>query len=236
MSLCGLWLDASSGQGVAAHAVVGDYEPLEEIRTAAQDYVRTQLPRDAQASDVAGVALDERLRLAHCGQALRVIATAAGSAQVGQGHVTVGVSCSGPVHWTVYVPVTIETSVSVLVLRHAAARDSRLTPADVTIESRRMSGLGGAVLSSPEELAGRTLLRSLAAGTTLGIDMFSADLVVRSGQDVTLVAASGGIEVRAAGRALEDAAAGARVKVQNLSSLRVVQGFAESRQIVRIAQ
>jgi flagella basal body P-ring formation protein FlgA len=66
--------------------------------------------------------------------------------------------------------------------------------------------------------------------------MFKADLVIQHGQEVTLVAAAGGFEVRARGRALADAASGARVKVQNLSSMKVVEGVVDGPDLVRVAE
>jgi flagella basal body P-ring formation protein FlgA len=66
--------------------------------------------------------------------------------------------------------------------------------------------------------------------------MFKADLVIQHGQEVTLVAAAGGIEVRATGRALADGASGSRVKVQNLSSMKVVEGVVEGPDLVRVSE
>jgi flagella basal body P-ring formation protein FlgA len=59
--------------------------------------------------------------------------------------------------------------------------------------------------------------------------------VVHRGQQVTLVAGGADIEIRAIGRALMDAPAGARVQVQNLSSMTVVEGVVESADVVRVA-
>jgi flagella basal body P-ring formation protein FlgA len=148
----------------------------------------------------------------------------------------VGVACAGPVQWTVYVPVTVESRISVLILKHPADRDARLTADDVTVESRKVSGAGTAYLTDLTDLHGRVVRRPLPVGTTLAVDMFTPDLVVRHGQDVTLVAAAGGIEVRAAGRALADAPGGARLKVQNLSSMKVVEGVVEGPDLVRVSQ
>jgi flagella basal body P-ring formation protein FlgA len=93
-----------------------------------------------------------------------------------------------------------------------------------------------AFLTDVGDLQGRSVQRPLPMGTTLSMDMFKADLVIQHGQEVTLVAAAGGIEVRATGRALADAASGARLKVQNLSSLRVVEGVAEGPGLVRVSE
>ena len=141
-----------------------------------------------------------------------------------------------PVRWTVYVTVTVESQISVLVLKHPVARDARLTSDDVTVEPRKVTGLTTVFLTDVSDLHGRTAQRPLAMGTTLTMDMFKADLVIQHGQEVTLVAAAGGIEVRATGRALADAASGARVKVQNLSSMKVVEGVVDGPDLVRVAE
>ena len=62
----------------------------------------------------------------------------------------------------------------------------------------------------------------------------AADLVVKRGQQVTLLASVGGLEVRAAGLAMNDAPAAGRVKVQNLSSNRIVEGVVETADVIRI--
>ena len=107
-----------------------------------------------------------------------------------QARSTVGITCAGPVHWTVYVPVTVESKIDVLVLTHAVNRDARLTAADVTVETRNTAGPGNAYLTKPTELGGRTVRRPLAAGTTLSVDMFTPDMIVRRGQQVTLLSSA----------------------------------------------
>jgi flagellar basal body P-ring formation protein FlgA len=208
-------------------------EPLGAIRAAAVSYIRSQLPPNSGVTQIAAGELDNRLRLTRCATAPRVESAAASSASLARS--TVGVSCAGPVRWTVYVPVTVVRRVPVLVLRHAVARDSHLNAADVTVETRTLTGLGAAFLGSPAELGGRRVERTLPAGTPLTVDMFEPDLIVRRGQDVMLVVQANGIEVRAAGRALQDAAAGGRLKVVNLSSEKVIEGVAESSDVVRVA-
>jgi flagellar basal body P-ring formation protein FlgA len=177
--------------------------------------------------------LDSRLRLAECAGPLSATLPAGMTLQARS---TIGVTCPGPVHWTVYVPVVVESRINVLVLKHAVARDAKLTAADVAVESRKVAGPGAAYLNAATDLNGRIVKRPLAAGTTLSADMFTADLIVHRGQQVTLLSQGGAIEVRTSGRALADAAAGARVQVQNTSSMRIVEGVVESADIVRVAR
>jgi flagella basal body P-ring formation protein FlgA len=211
-----------------------DIESLSAIRSAAETYVKSLVPPSGGETTVTAGQLDNRLRLAHCPPKELTASLPAGMTV--QARSTVGVTCAGSAHWTVYVPVTVESEISVLVLNHAVNRDARLTVADVSVEKRKTAGPGNAYLTSPVELGGRTVRRPLAAGTTLAVDMFTPDLLVHRGQEVTLLSSGGAVEVRATGRAMADGAAGARIQVQNMSSLRVVEGVVESSDLVRVAR
>jgi flagellar basal body P-ring formation protein FlgA len=230
----GLLVLAVFAPGTAALAQdASRIQPPESIRAAAEAFVKSQLPQEASVASVTAGALDSRLRLVRCTGGLRPQLPAGAALQ---SRTMIGVACEGPVHWTVYVPVTVESRISVLVLKHPVPRDARLTIEDVTVETRKVTGLSTAFLTAASDLQARTVQRPLPMGTTLTIDMFKPDLVIKHGQEVTLVAAAGGIEVRAAGRALADAAGGTRLKVQNLSSLKVVEGVVEGPDLVRVAQ
>jgi flagella basal body P-ring formation protein FlgA len=61
-----------------------------------------------------------------------------------------------------------------------------------------------------------------------------ASKAVQRGQAVTLMADTDGMQVRMAGRALTDGLVNQRVKVQNLSSGKIVEGIARSEQVVEI--
>jgi flagellar basal body P-ring formation protein FlgA len=219
------WVSAATAQETRT-------EPTDAIRAAAESFVKSQLPPDASVASITAGTLDPRLRLVRCAGGMHGQMPA--GAQL-LARTMVGVACGGPVHWTVYVPVTVESRISVLVLKHPVSRDARLTSEDVTVESRKVTGLATAFLNDVSDLQARTTGRPLPMGTTLTMDMFKADMVIKHGQDVTLIASAGGIEVRAAGRALADAAGGTRVKVQNLSSLKVVEGVVEGPDVVRVA-
>jgi flagellar basal body P-ring formation protein FlgA len=215
-----------------ADDVRADTQPLAAIRATAEAFVRAQLAHTAGVSEVRAATLDSRLRLARCATALHAQLP---SGMALQARATVGVSCDSP-RWAIYVPVSVERHISVLVLKHAVEREALLSAADVAVETRTITGLDAAFLSDPVELRGRFARRTLAAGTTLTVDMLTPNFLVRRGQEVMLLAGAGGIEVRASGRALEDAPAGARLKVQNLSSMRVVEGVVAGDGQVRVAQ
>jgi flagellar basal body P-ring formation protein FlgA len=217
----------------AATAQEARTESTDAIRATAESFIKEQLPHDASVASVTAGSLDPRLRLVRCTAGMHGQLPAGATLQARS---LVGVACDGPVHWMVYVPVTVESRIAVLILKHPVPRDARLTSEDVTVESRKVTGLATAFLTGVSDLQARTTNRPLPMGTTLTMDMFKADMVIKHGQEVTLVASAGGIEVRASGRALADAAGGTRLKVQNLSSLKVVEGVVEGPDLVRVAQ
>ncbi len=209
-----------------------EVQSLDAIRVAAQDYVKQHVPGQRPGSVQVSVgALDSRLRLAACAKPLNV---ALPSGATFRARMTVAVSCQAATSWTVYVPVSVETQTPVLVLRHAAGRGMRLTAQDVEVQTRMVSGSADDYLTDIAELSGRTLKRPLGAGAAITADAMVADSLIRRGQQVTLLASAGGMEVRARGVAMSDAPAAGRVKAQNLSSGRIVEGVVETADVIRI--
>jgi len=210
----------------------GGFESLESIRAAAEAHVRSQLPADASIAGITADRLDPRLHFARCPSALRAGLPSGAALQL---RTTVRVSCDTGAQWTVYVPVTTESIISMLVLRRPVAQNERLGAEDVEVQKRKLSGTGVAYLTSVADLKRRTVRRPLPVGTALSIDMFTPDMLIHQGQEVTLVATVGGLQVRARGRALANGSAGARLRVQNLSSLKVVEGVVEDEDVIRVA-
>ena len=132
-------------------------------------------------------------------------------------------------------PVEIRREIDVLVLRRAVTRGEVLGAADVVGQKRQVASLSSPYVGRIAELAGRPTRRPLPEGTPLTAEALSAALLIKRGQTVTLTASTGGIEIRASGRALADASASQRLRVQNLDSLKVVEGVAESDGVVRVS-
>jgi flagellar basal body P-ring formation protein FlgA len=207
-------------------------ESAERVRAAAETLLRKQLQNVVYRVYVHATGPDARLHLGRCPVPLAAsLATGAEPSA----HMNVRVSCtSARLTWAVFVPVTIESDVDVLVLRESAVRGARLTAAQVSGETRRVSGLAVGYVTDMNVLPRYTLMRSLPAGSVLTADALQADYLVRQGQEVTLVAATPGISVRATGKALEDGREGARVRVQNLASLKVVQGVVDPSGVIEV--
>jgi flagella basal body P-ring formation protein FlgA len=214
-----------------ATAASATTQPVEEVQAAAEAFVRSRLPASQAKQFVSAAKLDPRLRVALCEQPLQTFEQ---SATTRGERVTVGVRCASANSWTLYVPVAVEVEMPVLVLRRALARRARVAIIDVEPERRRMPGSAAVFIQDAASLQGHRLKRSLPAGTALTVDMLVPDVVVRRGQQVTLIAANGPVEIRAQGHALTEGGVDDRVRVQNVTSLRVVEGVVESESVVRV--
>ncbi|HEY5808708.1 MAG TPA: flagellar basal body P-ring formation chaperone FlgA, partial [Povalibacter sp.] len=188
------------------------------------------LPQTRATYFVSANRLDPRLRLTECVQPLE--ASLPNSAMPGA-RATVGVRCGAPA-WTIYVPVTVEIEAPILVLRRALARRSPVDPADVELQTRRLPGIESGFISDLGNLQGRRLKRALPAGAPLTADVLVPDVLVKRGQQVTLLAASGPFEIRAQGEALSDGSEHERIRVQNVTSRKVVEGVVENSTTVRV--
>ena len=212
----------------AAHANV---QSLDAIQSAAEQFVRSSLPENSSKHFVTASKLDSRLRLDDCASPLEAFSQ--GTALT-SGRSTIGVRCPAANPWTIYVTVTVEVETSVLVLRRPLARRARVELADVEPQVRRLPGSASVFVNDTATLQGHRLKRSLPVGTALTVDMLQPDVLVRRGQQVTLIAANDTVQIRAQGEALTEGAVSDRVRVKNVSSLKVVEGVVESDGNVRV--
>ncbi|HEY0681616.1 MAG TPA: flagellar basal body P-ring formation chaperone FlgA [Steroidobacter sp.] len=222
---------ALAGTANAQSYAGANIQSIDAIQAAAEEFVRSSLPENSVKHFVTANKLDPRLRLDACASPLEAFSQ--GTA-MNTGRMTIGVRCPAATTWTIYVPVTVEVEVSVLVLRRPLSRRSPVEIADVEPQVRRLPGSASMFVSDVASLQGHRLKRSLPVGTALTVDMLQPNVLVRRGQRVTLIAANGPVQIRAQGEALTEGAATERVRVQNVSSLKVVEGVVESAGVVRV--
>ena len=212
----------------AAHAQVAD---IPSLQSAAEQAVRREIPRGDGQVIVHAQNLDPRLRLAECDRPLSAAIAGDGQARA---HTTVAVRCDGVVHWTVYLSVTIDSEFSVLVANRALARDAELAAADFDLTPRRLPGLTTDYVTKPSMLAGQRLRQAIASGEALSLTALMPTNLIHRGQQVTLVSGTGGFQVRMNAVALADGRLADRIRVQNLSSQRVVEGIVRSDNLVEV--
>ena len=148
--------------------------------------------------------------------------------------VMIELRCQDAKPWHIYVPVRIVGTSPVTVAAHAIIAGTVIKATDLKTEERDISELPLGFLDDPSIAIGLTASRPIAGGAYLTNQQLISPKAVQRGQSVTLLADLGGMSVRMAGRALSDGLMNQRVRVQNLSSGKIVEGIARSQQIVEI--
>jgi len=211
----------------AAAQTRGERQSLAAVRLAVEDHLAREtrgLP--GTVSTTVG-AIDPRLSLAAC-PALQTF-TAPGSRLWGKA--SVGVRCTAPTLWQIYVPATVRVVDEFVVTARSIGQGQVITAADLVIRRGDLAELPAGVFKSPEASLGQTTIVSIAAGQALRQDMLRAPVLIQQGQTVRVVARGKSFEVSTDGRALTSAHADQVVEVR-LASGQQVNGLARPGPVV----
>ena len=203
-----------------------------QLRAAAEQAVRAVAGAATGKLEVAADPLDERLRLAACTSPL--VAGIAGDGQLRE-RTTVNVRCNGGTRWSIYIGVNLATESPVLVAQRPLATGSVPVATDFEVVVRRLPGISSRYVADIAQLAGQRLRRPVAMGEALAAEALAVAPVVHRGQQLTLVARAGGMEVRTTGIALTDGRPDERIRVQNLASQKVIEAVVRGPELAEVA-
>ncbi len=222
---------ALPGTYAGANAAQGAWQPTAEIAATAENFLRGLMGPRATRTTVKAGTLDPRHRLALCSKPLEPYLRRGTRIAA---RTIVGVRCSGEKPWKLFVPVDVVVSEGVLVATRTLPRGHLLVADDLAVEQRDVSRSSSGYVSDPKHILGQRLKAQLIAGRMLTPAMLQADIAVRRGQTVTLSISSGGIDIQTSGKALMDGAIDQRIRVENSSSGRVIEGIVRSRELVEV--
>ncbi len=208
-----------------------DFQDIARLEALARTAAERELPALGEHDRLVVGPLPPRLQLEPCDGFVH--STVAPGLRVA-GRVLIELRCENRSPWHLYVPVRVTGTVSVAVAAHALFTGSVLTAADLRMESHDRSELPPGYLDDPQLAVGLTAGRGIAGGAILTNQLLLGRRAVQRGQSVTLLARLDGMTVRMAGRAMSDGLVNQRIKVENLSSGKIVEGIARSEQIVEI--
>lgn len=207
------------------------HHSLEDIKSTAREFVLSSLPEQAQDYKIVADKLDPRLRLASCNSPLQAWYPGHGRRT---GNMTVGVRCVDEKSWSIYVPVKVNYYEQVVVAKRPLQRGKIINKDDVFLEKKNISYHADSYFTSVEDVIGRELVHSLQMGYVLGNRNLKLPVLIKRGQQVTLMAQSNNYEIRMEGEAMMDGSAGERIKVRNTRSKRVIEGVVKSSKIIYI--
>jgi flagellar basal body P-ring formation protein FlgA len=214
-----------------AGAEISDPQDIAQLQALAKSEAALQFPKLTERQRFLVGPIEPHLQFDKCTRPIKPLVA---SPQHMKDRVTIELRCQDPKPWHLYVPVRIVGTSPVAVAAHAIVAGTVVKATDLRTEEHDLSELPLGFLDDPAIAVGLTASRPIAEGAYLTNQQLTAAKVVQRGQSVTLLADAGGISVRMAGRALSDGLMNQRVRVQNLSSGKIVEGIARSEQIVEI--
>lgn len=187
---------------------------------------------DAERIEVKASSLDRRLRLAECTQGIEAFQPSGSSFP---GRATVGLRCEGPSHWTVYVSVDMKVYVPVVTARDYLRKGELVGADDIELAAVDIGSLTSGYYTEPAEVVGMQVSSGIKPGIALKPSQLRKRTLVHRGDRVSILIATGGLQVSSQGEARADGAKGDRIVVRNLRSKKEVEGVVIDAGVVEVA-
>lgn len=199
------------------------------LRQTVEQFLHTQAAGLSGNTSIAVGAIDPRLNLPACATPEAFLP--AGSRAWGK--TTVGVRCTAPVSWTVYVPATVRVHGDYVVAAAPLAQGQSISANNLAKAKGDLTTLPAGVVTDAALAIGRTLSISLPAGAPLRQDVLRAQQAIQQGQMVRVMSTGPGFRVSAEARALNNANDG-QVAQARTASGQVVSGVARMGGIIEV--
>lgn len=199
------------------------------IKQTIEQFLRTQsagLPGEVKVSVGA---IDTRLNLTPCPVPEAFLPN--GSRLWGK--TTVGVRCTVPMPWTIYVAATVKVIGEYIAVAIPLAQGQQIGPNDLTKLKGDLTSLPSGIITDSSQAIGRTVSMSLQAGAPLRKDSLRQQQAVQQGQVVKLVSAGPGFKVSTEGLALANGSEGQMIQARTPAG-HVVSGIAKAGGVMEV--
>lgn len=205
------------------------FQDTNALRTIAEEFLATQTTGLQGQTNITIGKIDNRLKLTTCGNLSPFLMP--GSKPWGK--ITMGIRCSSPSPWTIYVSAQIRITADYYVTANPLSIGQMIGAADIRKISGDLSSLPIGAITNPTQAIGRSLNTSLISGSVLRIDVLKANPAIQQGQSIKVVSAGPGFEVSTEAMALNNANEGQVAKAKT-SSGQLVSGIARVGGIIDI--
>jgi flagella basal body P-ring formation protein FlgA len=216
-----------SGGTLAQEAVARQDHKL--VRQAVEQFLQTQSAGLPGTAAITVGSIDPRLNLPAC---------AAPEAYLPQGgrawgKTMVGVRCSAPAAWNIYVSATVRVQGEYIATAAPLTQGRSIGPDDIRKVKGDLTALPAGIITDASQAVGRTLAMSLPPGTPLRQDALRNQQAIQQGQTVRVVSSGPGFSVSSEARALNNANDG-QVTQARTPNGQVVSGVARMGGIVEV--
>ena len=203
---------------------------LPALRTVVEQYLQTQTAGLPGQVTVKVGNVDPRTSLAAC-PAPEAFQQPGARAW---GKTTVGVRCTAPSQWTVYIQATVNVVAEYVAAAVPLAQGQPVDAGQLVMMKGDIAAMPNGIITDMGQAIGRTPTASLPAGTPLRLDTLKSKPVVQQGQAVRLVTKGTNFSVSSEARAINNAGEGQVAQARTQSGT-VVSGTARAGGIIEVA-
>ncbi|MFV1983679.1 MAG: flagellar basal body P-ring formation chaperone FlgA [Thiohalomonadales bacterium] len=196
------------------------YQSMLELRKVALNFIQHQYTPNVKPR-IVFARWDKRLKLNKCDNT-KIEAFYPGMQQR-LGNVSVGLRCTEKKSWTLYLRAFITIQQNIVHSKRFINRGTVITKDDLIIDNIEISNNNSKYFQDPKDIIGKVAKRNITIGKKISATSLKPALIIKRGQQVTIVAKTAGILIRTKGKALSDGAIGQIVKVKNSRSKRKLQ-------------
>lgn len=216
-------------QGVLAQSMA-PRQDHEQLRQTVEQFLLSQTAGLPGEVNINIGPLDKRLNLAACPVPQAFLPNGSRA----WGKTTVGIRCSVPAPWTIYVSATVQVFGDYLAAAGPLAQGQNIGQNDIARIRGDLTTLPSGIITDASQAVGRTAALSLALGTPLRQDALRSQQAVQQGQVVRLVSVGSGFRVSTEGRALGNAGDGQLIQARTPAG-QTVSGVAKLGGIVEVS-
>ncbi len=216
---------------IAQSPIDAPLQSHESIRTAAVDFVRSQIPEGVKIQDIKAGKLDSRIRFRECSEALQVRSSMNRNIS---SHWTINVRCEAPVAWNIYIPVKTTLLQKMLVSRTTITRGEIITPDKLKLTERVITNQNQKYFSNLKDVVGRQARRSIRPDRVINSSMLQEAYLVHKKEPVLIYAQNQKIRISVKGTALKNGKYNDIIRVRNNSSKKIIDAVVVDRGVVAI--
>ncbi|MFZ6800284.1 flagellar basal body P-ring formation chaperone FlgA [Undibacterium sp. Di24W] len=173
--------------------------------------------------------LDPRLKLQACDQLVPFLTPGSKA----WGKITIGVQCSTPKPWTIYLGANVKVSGGYFVTNKAVSMGQMLTEQDLVKIQGEISSLPPGTITDEKQAIGKTMLANYPAGVNLRKEMFKLIPVIQQGQSIKVSSSGNGFTVSNEATALNNAAEGQVAKAKTAGG-QIISGIARVGGVIEV--
>lgn len=222
-----LLVTLAQGASAQSQAARQDHE---QMRLAAEQFLRTQTAGLPGEVAITVGQLDARLNLPACALPQAFLPNGGRA----WGKTTVGIRCSAPAPWTVYVTASVQVFADYIAAAAPLAQGQSIGPSDIARIRGDLTTLPPGIITDASQAIGRSAGISLALGTPLRQDVLRSQQAVQQGQMVRLISSGSGFRVSTEARALGNAGEGQMIQARTPAG-QTVSGVAKMGGIVEVS-